>query len=268
MTTDSLREIGSWWLAFRPSSDTTKTTSESFPMQSPRWMRSRARESRQLFELGRFGFETFEERIREHAPAVLRSALDAAVVAVADTVEAFRVGDRERAEHDRVDQCEDRGRAADTERERQDGRGREDGREAELTDRVTDGADRVGHADRLDGRAPPSADAVPKGSTNDAQRSSRWSPHCCLAGVWGHEAAARHWLEHGGTEEGLTRPPRSATWSSAGESREGRLRLVHACGRQPCSTRGLGRDPRTSGTDDWNGHLADGLSMTDPEVFM
>ena len=118
-------------------------------------------EGGQLFELGRFGFEAFEERVREHAPAILRSALDAAVVAVADAVEAFRVGDRERAQHDRVDQCEDRGRAADTERERQDGRGSEDGRETELTDRVTDGADRVVHTDRLDGIDPPSVDAVP-----------------------------------------------------------------------------------------------------------
>ena len=107
-------------------------------------------------------FEPFEERVREHAPAILRSALDAAVVAVADAVEARRVGDRQRAQHDRVDEREDRGRAADAERERQDGRGREDGRETELTDRVTDGADRVVHADRLDGIDPPSVDAVPR----------------------------------------------------------------------------------------------------------
>lgn len=116
-------------------------------------------EGGQLFEFWRLGFEAFEERVREHAPAVLRSALDAAVVAVADAVETFRVGDRERAQHDRVDQCEDCGRAADSERERQDGRGREDGRETELTDRVTDGADRVVHTDRLDGPDPPSVTA-------------------------------------------------------------------------------------------------------------
>ena len=77
-------------------------------------------EGGQLFEFRRFGFDPFEERVREHAPAILRSALDAAVVAVADAIEAFRVGDGERAQHDRVDQGEDRGRAADTERERQD----------------------------------------------------------------------------------------------------------------------------------------------------
>src|SRR5437762_13987030 len=118
-------------------------------------------EGGQLFELGSFGFEAFEERVREHAPAILRSALDAAVVAVADAVEAFRVGDRERAQHDRVDQGEDRGRAADTERKRQDGRGSEDRRETELTDRVTDGADWIVHADRLDGTDPPYVGAGP-----------------------------------------------------------------------------------------------------------
>src|SRR5262249_34310770 len=117
-------------------------------------------EGGQSFELGRFGFEAFEERVRGHRPAILRSALDAAVVAVADAVEPFRVGNRERPQHDRVDQCEDRGRAADTERQRQDGRGSEDGRETELTDRVTDGANRVVHADRLDGLDPPSVVAV------------------------------------------------------------------------------------------------------------
>src|SRR5262249_3791230 len=75
-------------------------------------------EGGQLFELGRRLFEAFEEREREHAPAILRSALDAAVVAVADPVEAFRIGNRERAQHDLVNQREDRGRAADAERKR------------------------------------------------------------------------------------------------------------------------------------------------------
>src|SRR5262245_16852340 len=44
-------------------------------------------ERSQLFELRRFCSEALEERVREHAPAILRSALDAAVVAVADAVE-------------------------------------------------------------------------------------------------------------------------------------------------------------------------------------
>src|SRR5439155_26926412 len=70
----------------------------------------------------------------------------------------------------------DRGRATDTERERQDGRGSEDGRETELTDRVTDGADRVVHADRLDGIDPPSVDAVPKCSTT-TRSGPRAGPH-------------------------------------------------------------------------------------------
>src|SRR5258705_6268174 len=48
-------------------------------------------EGGQLFELGRFGFEAFEEPVREQAPAILPSALDAAVVVIADAVDAFRV---------------------------------------------------------------------------------------------------------------------------------------------------------------------------------
>src|SRR5262249_22055176 len=55
----------------------------------------------------------------------------------------------------------DRSRAADTERQRQDGRGSKDGRETELTDRITDGAGRVVHADRLDGSDPQSVDPAP-----------------------------------------------------------------------------------------------------------
>src|SRR5439155_5223977 len=122
----------------------------------------------QLFEFGRVGLEPLEEREGEHAPATLRSALDAAVVAVADAVEAFRIRDRQRAQHDGVDQRENGGRAANADRQRQDGRGGEDGREAELPDRVADGADRVVHADPLDGADEPSVDngltKTPRGS--------------------------------------------------------------------------------------------------------
>ena len=71
---------------------------------------------------------------------------------------AFRIRDRQRPQHHGMDQREDGSRAADPKRERQDGRGGEDGRETELTDRVTDGADRIVHADRLDGMDPPSVD--------------------------------------------------------------------------------------------------------------
>ena len=42
---------------------------------------------RQLLELRHFGPDTLEQREREHAPAVLRAALHAAVVPVADAVE-------------------------------------------------------------------------------------------------------------------------------------------------------------------------------------
>src|SRR5260221_14538278 len=44
-------------------------------------------EGGQFFEFRRLGPEAFEERVREHAPPILRTALDAAVVAVANPVE-------------------------------------------------------------------------------------------------------------------------------------------------------------------------------------
>src|SRR5262249_9875041 len=60
-------------------------------------------------------------------------------------------------------------------RERQDGRGGEDGREAELTDRVTDGADRIVHADPLDGMDPPSVDPVPNARAASLHPPVSWT---------------------------------------------------------------------------------------------
>ena len=45
---------------------------------------------RDLFELRHLGLQPLEQRKREHPPAILRAALHAAVVAVADAVEARR----------------------------------------------------------------------------------------------------------------------------------------------------------------------------------
>ena len=75
---------------------------------------------------GQLGLQPLEQRKREHAPAILRAALHAAVVAVADAVEARRIADRQRAQHHRVDEREDGRRAADAERERQNRGDRED----------------------------------------------------------------------------------------------------------------------------------------------
>ena len=57
-----------------------------------------------------------------HAPAILRPAFHAAVVAFADPVQPGRIGDRQRPEHHGMDERENRRGAADAERQRQDGR--------------------------------------------------------------------------------------------------------------------------------------------------
>ena len=91
----------------------------------------------ELLELRRLGFQALEQRIREHPPAILRAALHAAVVAVADAIQARRIADRQRPQHDRVDEREDRGRAADAEAKREHGGGSEDRRLAELAEDVS-----------------------------------------------------------------------------------------------------------------------------------
>ncbi len=91
-----------------------------------------------LLEFRRIARQPLEQRIRIHAPVVLRAAFDAAIVADTDAVETGRVGDGQRPKHDLVNQSEDGGRAADAERHGEDrGRG-ENGRLAELPQRVDD----------------------------------------------------------------------------------------------------------------------------------
>src|SRR5262249_27860890 len=106
---------------------------------------------RQLFEFRRFGLQPLEQRKRKHAPALLRSALDAAVVAVADAIERGRIADRQRPQHDRVNQREDGRGAADAQRERENGGDREHARVPELPQRVSDRARKRIHAEALDG---------------------------------------------------------------------------------------------------------------------
>ena len=103
-------------------------------------------EGRQLLELRQVGLQPLEQRIREHAPAILGAALHAAVVAVADAVEPGRVADRQRPQHHRVDQREDRGRAADADGQRQHRGDGEDAGGPELPQRVADVADERGQS--------------------------------------------------------------------------------------------------------------------------
>ncbi len=99
-----------------------------------------------LVELGRLGFQPLEERVGVHAPAVLRSALDAAVVPVANAVQQRGIGDRQRPQHHGVDQREDRRRAADAEGQRGHGRDREHRRLPELAQHVPKVGQGLSHA--------------------------------------------------------------------------------------------------------------------------
>ena len=72
-------------------------------------------------EFRRRRLDLLVQRVREHAPAVLRAALHAATGAVADAVEAGRVDHRQRLQHHRVDEAEDGRGAADAQGQRQHG---------------------------------------------------------------------------------------------------------------------------------------------------
>ena len=98
-----------------------------------------------LLELGRFRLEPFVQGEGEHPPSLLRSPFHAAVVAFAHAVEPVRIGDGQRAEHHGVDQREDRGGAADSQGQGQDGRRREHGRLPKLSEGIGDAAGQDGH---------------------------------------------------------------------------------------------------------------------------
>ncbi len=96
---------------------------------------------RDRLEFRRLGLEPLEQRKREHPPAILWAALHAAVGAVADAVQARRVADGQRAQHDSVDERENGRGAANAQRERQNRSDREDTRGPELPHRVAKFAD-------------------------------------------------------------------------------------------------------------------------------
>ena len=93
-----------------------------------------------FFEFRRRCFQTLVQRKGIHSPALLRAAFHAAIVAVADPIEERRIGNRQRAQHHRVDQSEDRGSAADSQGQRQDGGGRKYRRQPELPQSVAESA--------------------------------------------------------------------------------------------------------------------------------
>ena len=103
-----------------------------------------------VLELRGLRLDALEQRKRKEPPTPLGPSLYATVAAVADPVEARRIGHRERLHHQGVHERKDRRRAADAQRQRQHSRGREDSRRAERAEGVRHVADQSAHA-RLDG---------------------------------------------------------------------------------------------------------------------
>jgi hypothetical protein len=99
----------------------------------------------EVLELGGVLFETLVEREREHAPTILRSAFHAAVVAVANAIQPRWIRHGQRSQHHRVNEREDRGCAANPDRQRQHGGCGEDGRSPELAQRVDGIVQQVRH---------------------------------------------------------------------------------------------------------------------------
>src|SRR5439155_6746614 len=66
-----------------------------------------------LFEFRSFGLKAFVQREGNHAPTVLGTTFDAALVAFADAIEPAGVRNRQGTEHYGVNQGENRGCAAD-----------------------------------------------------------------------------------------------------------------------------------------------------------
>jgi hypothetical protein len=98
-----------------------------------------------LFEFRRLGLQPLEQGQREHPPAILRAALHAAGVAVADAIEPRWIADRQRLQHHGVHEREDGCRAADAQSERQNrGRG-EHARDPELAQCVAQFSDEITH---------------------------------------------------------------------------------------------------------------------------
>ena len=81
-------------------------------------------------------FRSQVERIGEHSPIALRAAFDAAVLPVADAVEAGGIDDRQRLQHHGVNEGENRGGRADAERQRQHRGERKDRRLPHLAESV------------------------------------------------------------------------------------------------------------------------------------
>src|SRR5207302_7886427 len=93
--------------------------------------------SSQRLELRSVVAQILIKGIAEYRPVILKAAFNAALINVAYSIKLMRIGHRQRLQHDRVHQGEDRGIRANAERERQHSRKGEAGRLAQLPYRVS-----------------------------------------------------------------------------------------------------------------------------------
>src|ERR1700749_1173757 len=84
-----------------------------------------------------------------HSPAILRSALHATIIAVADPIKSFRICNRQRAQHYGMNQSKDRRGSTDPQRQSEHGSNGENGRHTELPDDVTKITKQVRHSTPL-----------------------------------------------------------------------------------------------------------------------
>ena len=89
-----------------------------------------------FFELRSFGLQALVQGEGNHAPSVLGTAFDAALVAFADAVEPAGIRNGQGTEHYGVDQGKDGGSAADSQSQCEHGRGGKDRRQPELPQSV------------------------------------------------------------------------------------------------------------------------------------
>src|SRR5436305_3324308 len=93
--------------------------------------------SSQRLELRSVVAQILIKGIAEYRPVILKAAFNAALINVANPIKLMRIGHRQRLQHDRMHQGEDRGVRSNPQRERQHSRKGEARRHAQLPYRVS-----------------------------------------------------------------------------------------------------------------------------------
>ncbi len=114
------------------------------------------------------------EGVRKHAPILLRRAFDAAVIAIANAVEAGRIGHGQRLQHDCVNQREDGRCCTDAERQGEHGGEGEHRRLAHLAESVGNILPQGVHSEPLHDNYDACRSNVPLNFETVLQGSSGW----------------------------------------------------------------------------------------------